>query len=324
MSWNNIPGPYGTGISALTLDDNEIVLRVTPGAAGAAPTVAGLPYYEVDNRAVTVAAGRTTLDVERLPGERRIRLTGAIVAGAAPEPVRMGIDDPAFYAAWRLKTLLEARGVKVTGGISARHRSFGPGDDPALRGTAPPARSPRPEPLARLTPPPLTEDLIVTNKVSQNLHAELFLRRVGLVAGTGSIEDGQAALRTMLATAGVPRTGFDFSDGSGMSTYNRLAPRAVVTFLRWAATQPWGANWRATFPVAGVDGTLRNRFKDTPLQGKLFAKTGTLNQSNALSGYLTAQSGRTLTFSMYANDVPQDAGATRTMDKALNLIAAEF
>lgn len=323
MSWNNIPGPYGTGISALTLDDNEIVMRVTPGAAGAPPTVALLPYYTVDNRAVTVASGKTNLSFDRLPAERRIRLTGTIVAGAPPEPIRLGVDDPAHYAAWRMQALLEARSVRVSGTVEARHRPVGPGDDPALRGTTPPARPPRPDALATLTPQPVTEDLTVTNKVSQNLHAELLLRRVGLIAGTGSIEDGQAAIQAMLARAGVPRAGFDFSDGSGMSTYNRLAPRAVVTFLRWAAAQPWGAAWRATLPVAGVDGTLSNRFKGTPLTGRLFAKTGTINATNALSGYLTAKSGRTLTFSMFSNDVPSGVAARATMDKALELIAAE-
>jgi D-alanyl-D-alanine carboxypeptidase/D-alanyl-D-alanine-endopeptidase (penicillin-binding protein 4) len=321
MSWNNIPTAYGTAISALTLDDNEVPLRVTPGAAGKPPAVELTPYYTVENSAVTVAAGKTELNIDRLPLERTIRLGGTIAAGSKPEVIRLGIDDPAHYAAWRLKALLEARGVRVSGRIEVRHRPFAPSDDPRLRGGTPPVRPPLAEPLARLTPPPLIEDLTETNKVSQNLHAELFLRRVGLVQGTGSIEDGQAAIQSMLASAGVPRAGFDFSDGSGMSTYNRLSPRGVVTFLRWVAAQPWGAAWRATLPIAGVDGTLQNRFKGTALQGRLFAKTGTLNATNALSGYLTAKSGRTLVFSMFANDVPSDVKAREAMDKALELVA---
>lgn len=197
------------------------------------------------------------------------------------------------------------------------------GDDPAHRiGPAVP-RSPEPEALAQLTPPPLAEDLTHVNKVSQNLHSELLIRRLGLVGGTGSIEDGVAAIAKMMEQAGVPRTAWDLSDGSGMSTYNRLSPRATAALLRWAAAQPWGAAWRETFPVAGVDGTLSRRFRDTPLHGRLFAKTGTLNATNALSGYMTAHSGQTLIFSFFANDVPGDAGATGVMDKALTLIAAE-
>lgn len=114
MSWNNIPSPYGTALTALTLDDNELIATATPGKAGAAPGVAHLGYLTIDNRAVTVAAGgKTDLNVDRLPFDRTIRLTGTIAADATPQKIRMGIDDPAHYAAWRLATLLRERGVKV-------------------------------------------------------------------------------------------------------------------------------------------------------------------------------------------------------------------
>jgi len=321
MSWNNIQSGYGTGVSALTLDDNELAMRVLPGAVGQPPAVEVQPYYEVLNVATTATEGTTRLRVDRLPGSRSLRLSGTIVAGAAAETMRLGIDDPAHFAAWRLRTLLEARGVRVSGGTEARHRPFTPADDPARRSGPPAPRPPEPEALARLAPPPLAEDLVHINKVSQNLHSELMLRRLGLTVGTGSIEDGVAVVAAMMERAGVPRTAWDLSDGSGMSTYNRLAPRSVVALLRWAAAQPWGAAWRATFPVAGVDGTLARRFRGTALEGRLFAKTGTLNATNALSGYLIARSGRTLTFSFYANDVPGDVSATGVMDATLALIA---
>lgn len=322
MSWNNIPTRSGTAASALSLDDNELPLRVAPTAPGRPPSLELLPYYSVDNRAVTVAAGgATALSFDRLPGSRSLRLTGTIAAGSEPELLRLGIDDPAHYAAWRFKALLEARGVQVAGEVAVRHRRPSPADDPAARKGAPPARAPRAEPLARLTPPPLAADIALINKASQNLHSELLLRRLGRLSGTGSIADGLAVVRDMLARAGVPRAGYDFSDGSGMSTYNRVAPRAMIAFLRWIDAQPWGPAWRATLPVGGVDGTLSRRFKGTALEGRLFAKTGSLNASNALSGYLIARSGRTLLFSAYANDVPEGVDATAAMDAALLMIA---
>jgi D-alanyl-D-alanine carboxypeptidase/D-alanyl-D-alanine-endopeptidase (penicillin-binding protein 4) len=211
--------------------------------------------------------------------------------------------------------------VKIAGQVSARHRPARAIDDPKQRGGAPAPRPPRPDSLARLTPPPLLEDLKEINKVSQNLHSELMLRRVGLASGTGSLEDGVAAVQSMMEQAGVPRAAWDISDGSGMSTYNRLAPRGVVKMLRWIAAQPWGARYRETLPIGGVDGTLARRFKGTLLEGRLFAKTGTLNATNALSGYMVAKSGRILTFSSYANDVPEDVAATKRVDAALALIA---
>lgn len=321
MSWNNIPSRSGTGIAALSLDDNEFVVRVRPAETGKAPRVEALPYYAIENRAVTIATGKTDLSYDREPNGRVVRLTGTILASAAPQTLRMGIDDPAHYAASRLKALLEARGVRVTGEAGSRYRPLASEDDPAKRKGAPAARPPEPAPLARLTPPPLAEDIAHINKVSQNLHAELLMRRLGLRQGSGSIADGVAEVEAMLDEAGVARTAWDFSDGSGMSTYNRIAPRGTVKLLRWIATQPWGAAWRTTLPVGGVDGTLARRFKGTALEGRIFAKTGTLNATNALSGYLVAKSGRTLTFSIIANDIPADAGASAHMDAALLLVA---
>ena len=323
MSWNNIPTRSGTATSALSLDDNELWVRVTPAAPGKPPGLDFLPYYAIDNRAVTVAAGSgpTELTFDRLPGTRQVRLAGTIAADAGPELLRLGIDDPAHYAAWRMKSLLEARGVQVMRAAQTRHRPPTPADDPAVRKGAPPARPPPASPLAQLAPPPLADDLLLTNKVSQNLHAELLLRRLGRLEGAGSIADGLAIVRRMLERAGMPRASYDLSDGSGRSTYNRVAPRGMVVFLRWAAARPWGAAWRATFPVAGVDGTLAGRFRGTPLERRLFAKTGSLNASAALSGYMIARSGRTLLFSAYANDVPEGADATEAMDAALVLIA---
>jgi len=322
MSWNNIPTRSGTGISALTIDDNELVVTVTPAALGKPPTLALLPYFEIDNRAVTVASGKTDLDFDRLPFSRTIRLVGTIAIDAAPAQVRLGIDDPADFAAWRLKTLLAERGVKVTGTVSARHRVLQRFDDPAERAGAPAPRVPEPEALAHLVPPPLADDLTVTNKVSQNLHAELLLRRVGRVTGTGSIADGVAAVEAVMTAAGVPRTGWDISDGSGMSSYNRLSPRGQAKLLRWIAAQSWGAAWRTTLPIAGIDGTLGRRFRESALQGKLFAKTGTLNASAGLSGYMIAASGKTLIFSIFANDVPSDASASPAIDATLLAVAA--
>jgi D-alanyl-D-alanine carboxypeptidase/D-alanyl-D-alanine-endopeptidase (penicillin-binding protein 4) len=319
MSWNNMPTPSGTGISALTIDDNEATVAVTPTRAGKPPTVMGSGYYRIDNRTVTVAGAGAVMSYDRQPGGDVVRLTGTI---AEARVQRMGIDDPAHHAAWQLRRLLQARGVRVLGTVQARHRPRDDGDDPAKRGGGPVARPLEPPALATLVPPPLLDTATVTNTISQNVYAELLLRRVGRLRGTGSIADGQAAVAAMLTRAGVPRTAYDFSDGSGMSSYNRVSPRGTVTFLRWAAAQPWGARWQATLPTPGK-GTLRRRFVGGPLAGALMAKTGGLNATNALSGYLTAKSGQRLIFAAFANDVPGDAGATRAIDAALERIAAE-
>ncbi len=323
MSWNNIVSRYGTGNSALTLDDNELVVKLAPGAVGAEPTIQTSGYYIIENRVATVAGKDEKIEADRMPNSRILRLTGTIGAEAAPLTLRYGIDDPAHYAAWRLGELLKARGVRVDGTIEVHHRPLTAADDPDNRKGAPAILPAEPAMLAQLPAPSLAENMVRINKESQNLHSELMLRRVARQVGSGSIADGRAAVRLLMTQAGVAETSYDFSDGSGMSSYNRMSPRAAVGLLSWIARQPWSMAWRDTLPIAGRDGTLQNRFKGTILEGKLFAKTGSLNASRALSGYLTTRSGRMLIFSVLANDMPDgtDSQATAAVDRALVAIA---
>lgn len=323
MSWNNIQSRYGTGVSALTLDDNELVMTLTPGAVGTTPILQASGYYIVENLVATVAGKAENIEAFRMPNSRALRLTGTVGAEAGPLTLRYGIDDPAHYSAWRLGELLKARGVRVDGAIEVRHRPLTAADDPKNRNGGPVVLPAEPAMLAELPAPSLAENMVRINKESQNLHTELMLRRVSRNAGSGSIADGQAVMRRVMTEAGLPATGYFFADGSGMSSYNRISPRAAVGLLSWIARQPWGTDWRATLPIAGRDGTLQNRFKGTILEGKLFAKTGTLNASRALSGYFIARSGQTLVFSALANDMPEntDAQASAAVDRALVAIA---
>jgi D-alanyl-D-alanine carboxypeptidase/D-alanyl-D-alanine-endopeptidase (penicillin-binding protein 4) len=178
------------------------------------------------------------------------------------------------------------------------------------------------EALALALPEPLGRDIVTINKVSQNVHAELLLRRLGAARGKPDVAGGLEAVRVVLGRAGVPERAATLADGSGMSPYNRASPRGVVTMLRWAAGRPWGAALRASLPVGGVDGTLSRRFREGGLKGRIFAKTGSLTAANALSGYLLTAQGETLVFSLFANDVPEEVRATAIMDQALELVAA--
>ena len=325
MSWNNLGSNDATAASALSLDSNQLILSAAPGTIGQRLALAVPPYIAVRNDAVTGPAGsKSTLALEHTLNSREFRLYGGLPADAGEWHEWIGVDDPADYAAWTLAQMLKARGVRVKGRVRAEHRPVNAADDPVVRfgldhhygklGHVPP--------LARLNPPPLAEDVTVINKVSQNQHAELLLRRIASQLGSGSLADGLAAEQKLFAAAGLPREGYDFSDGSGMSTYNRVSPRAAVTLLRWVAAQSWGQAWFASLPIAGVDGTLQRRFVGTPLAGNLTAKTGTLNASNAIAGTFRAASGRKLAFAFFANDVPDGQSALAAMEAALLVIAA--
>ena len=171
---------------------------------------------------------------------------------------------------------------------------------------------------------PVIEDITVINKVSQNLHAELLLRLLGKVYGKdGSFAQGARVVRQFLVGAGVDDRDFFLYDGSGLSPEDKIAPRALTRLLTYAARQNWGTAWRESLPVAGVDGTLAGRFRNSPLKGKMWAKTGTHSEANALSGYLTAASGNTVAFSiLVGNHRPDSEAEVQAMDRIVEAIAA--
>jgi D-alanyl-D-alanine carboxypeptidase/D-alanyl-D-alanine-endopeptidase (penicillin-binding protein 4) len=152
----------------------------------------------------------------------------------------------------------------------------------------------------------------------------LLLRLLGRLLGTeGSFAQGTRVVRQFLAGAGVDDADFFLYDGSGMSADDRIAPRANTSLLAYAAHQAWGPAWRATLPVAGVDGSLGGRFTNSPLKGRLWAKTGTLNEVNALSGYLTTATGKTLVFSILVNGHrPGSTAESQAIDRIAEAIAA--
>jgi D-alanyl-D-alanine carboxypeptidase/D-alanyl-D-alanine-endopeptidase (penicillin-binding protein 4) len=332
---------YGAPVSALSVNDNELRLTVTPGARAGEPAVAtftpAVPYYTVQMTAVTGTKGSpSALRIERELGSKVVRVSGAIAVDAAADAEEIAIGDPAEYAAVALKGMLEERGIVVTGVARALHRP-----DVDLKGflaesreAFPDGLAARPEGmqavgrvLASHRSPALGEDVGVTNKLSLNLHAELLLRQLGdRVGDDGSSVQGARVVRQFLMRAGVDPDDFVFYDGSGMSGHDLATPRAVVRLLQYAAGQPWFGVYKASLPVGGVDGSLINRFAEAPLaslKGHVFAKTGTLGEARALSGYLECASGRTVVFSIMVTDhAPGTSADKAVMDKIVAAVAA--
>lgn len=150
---------------------------------------------------------------------------------------------------------------------------------------------------------PLLDDIRVINKTSQNLHAELALRMVGKLRWSeGSFEGGAAAVKQFLLQAGLKEDEFTFLDGSGLSRRDLITPVATVQLLIYAARQPWGAAFEESLPVSGVDGSLTDRFQNTPAAGHVHAKTGSLSHVKALSGYGQTQAGKRFVFSIFCNN----------------------
>lgn len=335
---------YGAPVSALTVNDNIRYLTLTPGAkAGDAAIASWNPALPDDaaalkNEVVTSPAGsQQHLGLDRQPDQAYLRAFGAIPAGGKPSSFAIAVQDAAKLAGDGFAQSLAAHGVTGNPVVQVSHRLSGDTQIFETESRLPLAFHPLtiaqrlPScPFANLciaaqrTSPPLSQLVTVTNKVSQNLHAEILLRLLGGAEGEdGSIAQGARVVRQFLVSAGVPPEDFFFYDGSGLSPQDVITPRAATTLLTYAARQPWGEMYRASLPVGGVDGTLSNRFTQPPLKGKVFAKTGSLAEVHALSGYLTAASGRTLVFSILCNDHSPVTDTTRAaMDKIVAAIAA--
>ena len=333
---------YGAPVSALTLHDNQLILTVTPAAVGQAATAAIAPdtgYYQIELNVRTVAAGApASLDVDRAPNSHLVRIFGTIAADK-PYSTEIAIDDPAEFAAQAFKKALEAHSVQVNGRAIARHRlSIDPADfsdeasmplpslpaGPVNSSGSLPACSGLCPLIVAHSGPPLAGDVKLILKVSQNLHAEELLHTLGKTYGTdGSTVQGVRVVRQFLLNAGLDPHDFIFYDGSGLSSHDLITPRATATFLAFAARQPWFPAWKASLPEGGEDGGLDTRFPSPPLKDHLFAKTGTLGETHALSGYLDAASGNHLIFSIFVDDHTPGSSADRVaMDKIVEAIAA--
>jgi serine-type D-Ala-D-Ala carboxypeptidase/endopeptidase (penicillin-binding protein 4) len=345
---------YGAPVSALTITDNQLKVTVTPGLTISEPATVtidpALPYYTLDATGLKTGAAKSGshVQMERALGSKVLRVYGSIAVDAQPDEEEVAIQDPAEYAAVALKGMLEARGIVVTGVARAEHRISNDSRNftmtareplPAMNWTkiygsatrliscvnnCPALEAAYLNPVAKHRSPSVAEDVVVTNKVSQNLHAEMLLHDLGAsVLNDGSTVEGARVVRAFLERAGVDKDDFVFFDGSGLSGHDLVTPRATVRLLQYASTQPWFADWKRSLPVGGEDGSLMERFAKAPLKDHVFAKTGTLGEARALSGYLDAASGRTVIFSiMVGNHMPHSNADREVMDKIVAAIAA--
>jgi serine-type D-Ala-D-Ala carboxypeptidase/endopeptidase (penicillin-binding protein 4) len=317
---------YGAPVSAIAFNDNTVSLQVLAGAHQGDPaTVVAQPAaaLEVVTTQITTSAPSATayFSVSRQPGPNFLSVRGTIPSGHAPADLDLAMTAPAETAAHALKQLLEERGVRISGSVRVAHSP--PPETSDQNGTAPPpppppasAAGPNPFVLAEHTSPPLVETARLTNKISQNLHAELLLRTVAREkAAYGSAELGLKLEQEFLKQAGVPDGDVLLSDGSGLARDDLVTPRAMVALLEYAAHQPWGADFISTLPIAGVDGTLESRMKEISGPAVIQAKTGSLEHVHSLTGYATTYGGEKVVFSMFANnDRDHDRDATKTMD----------
>ena len=221
-----------------------------------------------------------------------------------------GLPDPALAVAERFRQALIDQGIAVTGQARVRHRQ------PNVAAAAPAAGFE----LAARVSPPFSQILQTMEKCSVNLHAEALLLEAAFQT-RGELMSRKQALddeRAFLTGQGVPEAQFELNDGSGLSRSNLVTPAAVTALLMAVQNAPWRDTFLQALPIGGVDGTLEHRFGGDPRARLIHAKTGTLRQVTALSGYVADR----YAFSIFVNHFfPADRVAVL---KAVDTIALEI
>lgn len=296
---------YGAPVSSLTLNDSTVSITLSPTADGDLANLEVQPsfsHFIYLNQVLTTGDSRSNeVHITRKPGSNEVVLWGWMGRRSAPWKEDLGVGDPALFAAEGFVDALEERGIVVRGSPQSVYRDMNEVLDPTHE-SAPAARGTL---LAVHESPPLWEDIQLTDKISQNLHAEMLLREVGFVTrGIGTLRAGLDERQDFLKEAGITpdETGFAISDGSGLARQDLVTPEATVALLRYMWQRPERDLWLQALPIGGVDGSLQHRFLKIDGADRVHAKTGSISHVATLSGYLETKDHHWLIFSAMVND----------------------
>ncbi len=337
-NWEDLTWYYGAEITPLTVNDNALDLFIKPGPAVGQPALITTgppdPLLTIVNKVITSAKGlRREISIHRGLGENSITITGTIPLEDRGYTGGIGISHPALLFVYLLRTSLAQKGVVITG----KSRTTGETSLPTLLTGTPVAGSNSASPfqneIATLQSPPFSLIAAQTLKPSQNLYTELILRTLGKVTpppatmsslGQTSEELGIEAVRSFLKTVGIRPEALNLDDGSGLSRNDMITAEASVQLLTFMSKHRYANVFRDALPIAGVDGTLRNRFRGTPAENNVRAKTGSLSSAVSLGGYVTTAAGEKLAFSIMVNNYPRDVEPRSLCIDPIAILLASF
>ena len=282
---------YQAPISALSYNDNVVVVSVGKGALPGSPANVTIdPNTDVVqslSRARTVGkTGTIRVAVSRPSGSDLVTVSGTVPNRYFRWATPLSIDDPPKFFGAALKSRLKAAGIELTGNVVERPM---PADNAWI--------------LVASTESDIIPTLAIANKRSQSFYAEQIFKTLAYEkSGRGTWESALGLANQFLGGLGLDASRFALRDGSGLSSGNRVSATDMVAFLRAMNRHPQGAVWRSTLAVSGEpEGSLRHRLNDARSRGLVSAKTGTLNGVSTLAGYAQAGSGKTYAFAILLN-----------------------
>lgn len=300
--WEDVQSDDGAPVSSFILNQNIFSFKLVPQAVGKSLQVVWIDASEakqwrIINQSATVAQNQLTyVNVTRELSGTVLRIQGQLTTNSEPYLINLPVVDPNYYFLRRFRSALATEKITlgqtliVNGGVNQ-------------------------EEIAFVESPPLSELLMETLQNSNNLYAEALLRALAVkktrVKNQTSADVGLEVVKASLTKLGVDPANYILVDGSGLSRRNLVTPQAFVQTLRGMARTPTAYIYRASLPVAGKSGTLKNRFQDTPAEGIVQAKTGTLTGVVSLSGYMNAPKYEPLVFSIIVNQSDQSATVVR-------------
>jgi serine-type D-Ala-D-Ala carboxypeptidase/endopeptidase (penicillin-binding protein 4) len=315
-TWKDESAYYGAAISALTVSPDEdhdtgtVKVEVSADTSSQIPAIRTTPatdYITVRNNAVIVGEQEETdLEIVRTHGENEIVISGSIAKGEK-EQEWVAVWEPTEYVLHLFADYLTEAGISWEG---------------AAKTGAAPSQS---QTLLNRESAPLEELLLPFMKLSNNGHAEMFIKQIGRKDKPGNWPDGIEQMKHYLKQLQLPVEQMIIRDGSGLSHANGITARQLTTLLTKIQKETWFPYFWRSLPIAGepgrmLGGTLRSRFTDSELASNVTAKTGTLTGVSSLSGYMKTKTGEQVVFSIVLNGLLDEEDGPVIEDHLLKLV----
>jgi serine-type D-Ala-D-Ala carboxypeptidase/endopeptidase (penicillin-binding protein 4) len=307
--WDDLRYPYAAGVDELLFNEGIARITIRGGRAVGDPvsvTTAPIASYPAAIIKATTSFtarpnGRDITVAYDSGSTARIVVAGFIKEGDSTT-IELAYRDPGASYLTALREALAERGIVVERGVDA---TDGPAAEPV-------------ETLYVMRSPTLREILPPLMKPSQNQIAEVLLKTLGLErGGLGTADSGARVVEKQITQWGAAPDGFIINDGSGLSRHDYLNNETITRVLDAMRKHPSFTDFYESLPIAGVDGTIENRMKNTPAERNVHAKTGTVDRASSLSGYVTTADGRMLIFSMLSNSWTTSSREARRMQDAI-------